>query len=218
MPVSAISSVRGIGVADIVRTSAVRKALQPLLVLHAEALLLVDDHQPQLGKAHVFREQPVRADHDVDGALLHVLEDPLLLGSRHEAREHRHLHRERRVALAERDEVLLGEQRRRTAATSPHHGLEGGSHRDLGLAGPTSQIGRSIGRGPQSADLLDGRDLVNLVRERVLELHLPRRVGAERVPLDRHAHRVQADELAGHVPHRTLHAARRARPVVRAEA
>ena len=40
-----------------------------LLLLHAEALLLVHDQQPELLRAHVAREQPVRADEDVDLAL-----------------------------------------------------------------------------------------------------------------------------------------------------
>ncbi len=43
-----------------------------LLLLHAEALLLVDDEQPELLGPHVAREQPVRADEDVDLALLEV--------------------------------------------------------------------------------------------------------------------------------------------------
>ncbi len=39
---------------------------QQLLLAHAEALLLVDDHEPELLRAHVAREQPVGADQDVD--------------------------------------------------------------------------------------------------------------------------------------------------------
>ncbi len=39
--------------------------LQVFLVRHAEALLLVDDHQPQIVEAHVALEQAVRADQDV---------------------------------------------------------------------------------------------------------------------------------------------------------
>ena len=49
MPVIAISSVRGIGVALIVSTStAGAHLLELLLVLDAEALLLVDDDQPEV--------------------------------------------------------------------------------------------------------------------------------------------------------------------------
>ena len=42
---------------------------QQLLLLDAEALLLVDDHEAQLLRLHVAREQAVRADQDVDLAL-----------------------------------------------------------------------------------------------------------------------------------------------------
>ena len=71
MPVSAISSVRGIGVAVIVSTSTLRaELLQPLLVRDAEPLLLVDDQQAQVLERHVLAQQPVRADHDVDLAVL----------------------------------------------------------------------------------------------------------------------------------------------------
>ena len=50
-----------------------------LLVLHAEALLLVDDEQPEVLRLHVVREQPVRADQHVDRARLEVAHDRRLL-------------------------------------------------------------------------------------------------------------------------------------------
>jgi hypothetical protein len=69
MPVTAISSVRGMGVADIESTSTLCAALlQRLLVLDAEALLLVDDHQAEILERTSW-EQPVGADHDVDRAV-----------------------------------------------------------------------------------------------------------------------------------------------------
>ena len=40
--------------------------LEPLLLLDAEPLLLVDHHQPQVLEEHVLAEDPVRADQDVD--------------------------------------------------------------------------------------------------------------------------------------------------------
>ena len=67
MPDSAIFSVRGMGVADSVSTSTpIDSLLEPLLVRHAEALLLVDDDQPQIMELHILGQQPVGADHDVD--------------------------------------------------------------------------------------------------------------------------------------------------------
>ena len=70
-PASDICSVRGIGVADIEITSTLQLELaQQLLLLDAEALLLVDDQQPELLRAHVARlSSAVRADQDVDLAL-----------------------------------------------------------------------------------------------------------------------------------------------------
>ena len=67
MPVRLISSVRGIGVAVSVSTSTlVFSFLIGLLVLHAEALLLVDDQQAEVLELHVVGEQPVGADDAVD--------------------------------------------------------------------------------------------------------------------------------------------------------
>ena len=55
-------SVRGIGVAERVRTSTSRaELLEALLGGDAEALLLVDDEQAQVAEADVLREQPVGA-------------------------------------------------------------------------------------------------------------------------------------------------------------
>ena len=50
--------------------------LDALLVLHAEALLLVDDEQPELGHAYVVGQQAVRADQDVDRARLEIADAP----------------------------------------------------------------------------------------------------------------------------------------------
>ena len=153
---------------------------------HPEPLLLVDHEQAEVAERHVLAEQPVGADHDVDLAGLHVLDDLLLLGVAHEAAEHLHRDGERREPLAERDEVLLGEERRRHEhgdLLAFHHGLEGGPHRDLGLAEPdvaADQPVHRLGQHHVGLDLVDRRDLVAglLVWEGVLELPLPRRVGA----------------------------------------
>ena len=52
---------------------------QQLLLLDAEALLLVDDDQPEVLAAHVAAEQAVGADEDVDLALVEGRDDLLLL-------------------------------------------------------------------------------------------------------------------------------------------
>ena len=60
-------SVRGMGVAVIVRMSTLtRKLFEAFLVLDAEPLLFVDDQQAQVLEVDVVAEQPVRADEDID--------------------------------------------------------------------------------------------------------------------------------------------------------
>ena len=62
--------------------------LEPLLVGHAEALLLVDHDEPQVAELDVLGQQPVRADDQVDRPGGEPGEDlPLMLGV-HEARQH----------------------------------------------------------------------------------------------------------------------------------
>ena len=70
MPVIAISSVRGIGVADMLQhVDGGPQVLERLLVLDAEALLLVDDHQAEVLDAYAGLQQAVGADDEVDRAV-----------------------------------------------------------------------------------------------------------------------------------------------------
>ena len=89
------------------------KLLEPLLVAHAEALLLIDDDQAEVAELHVLRQQAVRADHDVDLAGLELRQRFFLLLRRAEAAEHLDLDGEGREALLEGVEVLEGEHRGR---------------------------------------------------------------------------------------------------------
>ena len=94
--------------------------LDALLVLHAEALLLVDDEQAEVLELHVVREQPVRADHDVDRARLRGRATTArLLLRREEPREHLDPHRVVGEALAEGLAVLVREQRGRARGPRP---------------------------------------------------------------------------------------------------
>ncbi len=54
---------------------------QELLLGDAEALLLVDDHEPELLRDHVAREDAVRPDQDVDLALAELGQHALHLGA-----------------------------------------------------------------------------------------------------------------------------------------
>jgi hypothetical protein len=93
--------------------------LEELLLRDAEPLLLVEDHEAELLRDHVAREDAVRADEHVDLACAEVGEDPLRVLRRNEARDHLDAHREVAVPLAERIEVLLGEDRRRAPGEAP---------------------------------------------------------------------------------------------------
>ena len=108
-----------------------------LLLLDAEALLLVDHQQAEVLRAHVAREQPVRADQDVDLALGEALDRLALIGGGAEARDVLDLERLVAQALDERAVVLLGEDRRRHEhqdLLAVGGRLDRRAQRDLGLA------------------------------------------------------------------------------------
>ena len=79
---------------------------------HAKALLLVDDEQAELLEHHVLREQPVRADDDVDLARRNAREDLLGFLFRAEAADHVDVDREAGEPLAERLQMLKGQHGR----------------------------------------------------------------------------------------------------------
>ena len=87
--------------------------LQPLLVPHAETLLLVHDQQSQVPELHIFRQQPVRADEHVHLAFGQIRQHRLDLLGRTEPAGHFHAHRERREAALEGFVVLEAEHRGR---------------------------------------------------------------------------------------------------------
>ena len=82
-PESDMCRVRGIGVAESASTStSSRSARSSSFCCDAEALLLVDDHEPELLRDHVARQDPVRADEHVDLAFGELEEYRLDLGRR----------------------------------------------------------------------------------------------------------------------------------------
>ena len=83
--------------------------LQALLVGDAEALLLVDDQQPQVLPAHVLREQPVRAHDHVELSLGQRADGLALLVFAAKARQRADAHGKIAHPLREGDEVLLGQ-------------------------------------------------------------------------------------------------------------
>ena len=83
--------------------------LQAFLMGNAEALLLVDDEQPQVLELHSLLQQLVGADENVHPALLCQLQDALLVLARREAGKHLDPHREIQEAAHGRGVVLLGQ-------------------------------------------------------------------------------------------------------------
>ena len=63
------------------------KLLQPLFVLHAEMLLLIDDQKAEIGELDTLGEQRVGADDDVDVARLDARLAPRRAPSRLTSRE-----------------------------------------------------------------------------------------------------------------------------------
>ena len=185
-PTSDMFSVRGMGVAvmrEHVHVAA--DLLQPLLMRHAEALLLVHDQQAQIVETHVARKQPVRADDDVHLALLPAsASDFLLLAGAAEAAEHLDAHRKRRHAPAKRL-VMLEDQhgggRQHGHLFRIGDGLERRAHGDFGLAVAHVAAKQPVHRRGSlhvALDVGDGRGLVGRLGkfEGVLEFALPGRV------------------------------------------
>ncbi len=200
--------------------------LELLLLHHAEALLLVEDDEPEVLEAHIFLQQPVGADHDIDLADLHPAQDVGRLGIRAEAREHVDLDREGLEAFAEGQEVLLGEDRGRHQDRhlfAVHHGLEGGAHRELGLPKADVAAQQPVHRTRVlhvRLDLLHHADLVRrlVVRERLLELLLPRPVLGKGMALDELPFGVEIEQVVRHGFHRLPHLALGSVPVARTQA
>ena len=111
--------------------------LEPLLVLHPEAVLLVHHQEPEILEDHVLGQQPVGADHDVDLSRRQAGEGCLLLFRRAEAGQHLDLHREVGQPLDEGAAMLLGQNGGRHQhghLLAALHRLERRAHGDLGLA------------------------------------------------------------------------------------
>ena len=190
-------------------------------MLDAEALLLVDDDEAEILEPDAVAEQAVRADHDVDRALGEAVDRVLRLLVGLEAAEGAQVHRESGEPLGERLHVLPHEQRRRHQhrdLLAVLHRLERGAHGDLGLAVADVARDEPVHRDRPlhvGLHLVDGLQLVGRLgeRERLLQLALPRGVGAERVAGARHPGAVELDQLDGDVAHRLARLALGGRPV-----
>ena len=111
--------------------------LESLLVLHAEAMLFVDDDQPEVRELHVGAEQTMCADDDVD--LLRCRSARTSVCSFGDWNRLSAATRIGKIGetLAERSLMLIGENRRRNEHRDLSlglHRLERCAHRDFGLA------------------------------------------------------------------------------------
>ncbi len=111
--------------------------LELFLVAHAEAMFFVDDDEPEVLEPHVGVQQPMRGDHDVDGAAFDAFEHGIRLLAGAEARKRLDAHRPVGEAIAEVVGVLFGEQRgghQHGDLLSGLRGDERSAHRHFGLA------------------------------------------------------------------------------------
>ena len=182
--------------------------LQAFLVTYSEPLLFVHHRQAQVLELYVFLQQPVGPDHDVDAAALQALDDFLLLFGSPEAAEHLHPHREGAEPFAEGRVMLLGQHGGGHQQADLHafvYRLEGGAQRNLRLAVTHVTADQAV-HGPGLLHVgLDFVDRLGLVwsldeRERVFQLLLPYRVGAEIVSLRHLPGGIYPDQLLGHLP------------------
>ena len=106
------------------------QVLQRFFLAHAEAVLLVDDHQAQVAELHVLGQQLVGADDDVDLAALDAFQGVTGGLGRSEAGQFGHVQREAGEAVVEGLEMLLGQQR----GGGKHGHLATGAGRHVGSA------------------------------------------------------------------------------------
>ena len=176
-------------------------------MLDAEALLLVDDDQPEVGERDVVAQQAVRPDDDAGLPGGQARENGPLLVGRREARQRVDAHRERGEARREDVGVLLGEQRGRgdqRDLPAVRDRLEGRAHRDFGLAVPDVPAEQPVHRPRplhRRADLLATRTLIGrrVERERGGELPVPLVVRGEGKPCGGLALGGQPQQFGGHL-------------------
>ena len=166
-PESDMCSVRGIGVAESASTStSSRSERRSSFCATPKRCSSSSTTRPRFFGITSRERIAVRPDQDVDLPLLELLEDPLLIRARPEARDHLDADREVAVALAERVPVLLGEDRRRAEderLPAVQRDGEGGPHGDLGLAEADVAADEPIHRPRRLEILLDRLDRLQLV-------------------------------------------------------
>ena len=225
-PASDICRVRGIGVADSERTSTLSLSWRrSSFCFTPKRCSSSTISRPRSLPRTSLREQPVRADQDVNLARTEALHGFLDLSRLAEPGDHLDVEGRVREALAKGAEVLLGEDRRR----DEHHHLlavgdrlVGRAEGDLGLAVAHVAADQAIHRPLRLHVRLDRVDRVHLVRrlpirEGRLELHLHLAVGREGVALPHLPLCVEVDQLARHRARGTPGSGLHVRPALAAQ-
>ena len=174
---------------------------------------------------NILADYSVRADKKVYSALRQVAQDFLLLGRRHEAREHFNSDGERLHTALCRLKMLHCENSRRNenrALLTVADTLERGAQRNLGLTEANVAAEKSVHRRRAfhiALNLLGAANLVLgfLVVETKLKIALQIRILRELIALRAYALRVKRDKLLCHILNARLDLAFRSRPVARAE-
>ena len=186
--------------------------LELLLVHHAEALFLVDDHEAKLLERDVVLHEAVRADDDVHRAGRQILNDLARLAGGPVTRQHFDANRVIRHAFAEGVEVLLRQHRGRheDGHLPPiHHRLERRANRHLRLAVANVAADEPVHRLRSLHVALGGVDGTPLMRrflieKGTLELPLPRRVRLEGVSRLRGTSGLDGEQLPREIAHGAL--------------
>ena len=187
---------------------------QPLLVFHAEALLLIHHHQAQILEGDVLRQQSVRADDQIHLANGKIRQHLILLRRALEAAQALHAERVGAETVAEGALVLLGQHRgghqhRHLLASAA--GAEGRANGHLGLAEAHVAADQPVHRARLMHVALhrsDGGALIGrlFVGEARLEFPLPCGIGGKRQTRRGRAHGLHAQHLACEIAHRLAHA------------
>ena len=183
-------------------------------MLHAEALLFIHQNQAEIAELHVLRQQPVRADGDIDLAFGEIRQGRLDFLGRAEAAEHLHAHRKRLKAPLKCLKMLEcqdrgGRQKSHLLAIAQR--LESGAHRHFGFAVThvaAEQAVHGLLAFHVALDVGDGGDLVlgGSELESILKLALPIAVPGELKALGHFALGVELEQLVRHVAHLGLDA------------
>ncbi|OPZ97091.1 MAG: hypothetical protein BWY71_01725 [Planctomycetes bacterium ADurb.Bin412] len=187
--------------------------LQPLLVLHPEPLLLIDNHQPQILKPHIPTQNPVRPDQHIHLPAGRPVENLPGLPAGLEPADRLHRKRIIRQPLRKRAVMLFRQHRRRHQHSNLFaifHRLEHRPDRQLRLAVPHIPAQQPVHRAAQlhvPLDFLVRRPLVIrlLVQKRFLKFLLPRRIVRKPDPRHTLPLGLNLQQFRGHILHRLPH-------------